>query len=428
MIEKIENIFSTKKKLATGMLLAALILAIPFTFSQFSQQQDIRQRASEAEKQMGPAASITGSTDAVIPQAAGDCAAAHPGLDAEEKAMINLHNEYRQSKGLPTLAVSQKLNIVAANLAEDEAIHGYSAHVDSKGRNIDQRFPDCGLTFTAGAENAGSAASTQAMFDAWLASPGHKDNIEKTSVVAMGVARANWNGKWIWITDFMAPNPGGSPTDDNSTNTGGGATATPIQTQPTATKTPTPTGQTGATNTPIPTISNGTTATPIMSGNTLSISISLPGIGSSSNLGQNPNPNPSTKSGTVELFTPNTNTSVQKIPATFTYSSGNSTFTTTVNVPTGTYDVKVKTDNSLVKDLGIIQLNAGQNQANPAQLITGDLNQDNVLSLLDYNIFISCFGTKQCSQKSIADVNMDSKVNEIDLNIFYSGLASRSGD
>jgi uncharacterized protein YkwD len=442
VLEKFESFFSSKRRIIAGLFVAAFILSIPFTMSQLAQRQDIRQRASAPEvTQMGPAESITNttSTQNIVGQATGGCDALHPGLDNEEKNMIQLHNDYRAQNGLPPFAISQKLNIVAANLAEDEAANGYSAHTDSQGRGMTARFAACGVSISSAGENAANYSTTQQAFNAWVASAGHKANI-LSDRAAMGVGRAQRGSGWIWITDFASPNPGGTATDDNSTDTPTATstptkTPTPIQNNPTATPTNIPSGPT---NTPTPIPAGGTISptptsgsnnpTPTLSGNTLSLSISLPGIASSNTLGQNNNPTPSSKTGIVELHPTSGNAAVFVLPVTFNYSAAAGTFTATFNIQTGTYNLKASTSNSLIKDLGIIQLTTGQNNTNPAALITGDLNQDNVLNLLDYNIFLSCFGTRQCSQKNNADVNMDGKVNEIDLNIFYSGLASRNGD
>jgi hypothetical protein len=61
-------------------------------------------------------------------------------------------------------------------------------------------------------------------------------------------------------------------------------------------------------------------------------------------------------------------------------------------------------------------------------LISGDVNSDNQLNLVDYNIFLTCFGNKQCNTKTQADLNMDGKVDEVDLNILYDQFATRQGD
>lgn len=206
-----------------GVIVVVILLAlVPFTLFQVNKNQDIRQRASEPT--MGEAVSINspaGIQNEVAIQ--GTCDNLHPGLDDEEKKMIQLINNYRVANGLTPYAISQKLNVVAANLAEDEAANGYSAHIDSQGRSMETRLDACGVTYQSAGENAGHYMTTQQEFDGWISSPGHKTNIlggsGNTKYNTMGIARAKRGNEWIWVNDFTNPNPGGAATDDNSTLT-----------------------------------------------------------------------------------------------------------------------------------------------------------------------------------------------------------------
>jgi hypothetical protein len=100
------------------------------------------------------------------------------------------------------------------------------------------------------------------------------------------------------------------------------------------------------------------------------------------------------------------------------------------NFAGGAYLIKVRTDNTLWRQVpGIQNLTAGTlNETQAATLVSGDLNGDNEISVLDYNIFLSCSGNRICSQKSLADFNNDSLVEEIDLNILLSSFRIREGD
>ena len=76
-----------------------------------------------------------------------------------------------------------------------------------------------------------------------------------------------------------------------------------------------------------------------------------------------------------------------------------------------------------------INLTAGQTTSAPGvKFVSGDINSDNELNLLDYNIFISCFGGKACDKKQQADLNLDGKIDEVDLNILYTQFATRKGE
>jgi len=92
------------------------------------------------------------------------------------------------------------------------------------------------------------------------------------------------------------------------------------------------------------------------------------------------------------------------------------------------YVFKVRLNNALWKAI-TSQITPGQTTNLPEkELISGDLDQNNELNLLDYNALISCYGSKSCSNKEKADLNLDGKVDELDLNIFYAALAKRTGD
>ncbi|MCL4354551.1 hypothetical protein M1349_03750 [Patescibacteria group bacterium] len=172
---------------------------------------------------------------------------------------------------------------------------------------------------------------------------------------------------------------------------------------------------------------------------TLNISVKLPGIGKNENLGENNNPkNPSRKISVIFLDDKEQQVSVVEVPAAYNTSSGLFTgsittgdqLTTAKNIPDGAYTVKLRLDNSLTKKLpGFQTIKGNQTITLPTtELATGDLNNDNILNLADYNIFISCFGEKQCDKKDLADLNDDGVVDEIDLNILKVGLMGRSGD
>ena len=73
------------------------------------------------------------------------------------------------------------------------------------------------------------------------------------------------------------------------------------------------------------------------------------------------------------------------------------------NVPTGSYIIKVRMDNTLWKQIpGIQTITAGETTETPVtKLTTGDINQDNVIDLLDYNLMISCLADKStCTANS----------------------------
>ena len=57
-----------------------------------------------------------------------------------------------------------------------------------------------------------------------------------------------------------------------------------------------------------------------------------------------------------------------------------------------------------------------------------DLNNDNQLDILDYNILISCYGSKQCppDQKAASDFN-SGQVDGVDYNIWLRNFQGPHG-
>jgi len=174
----------------------------------------------------------------------------------------------------------------------------------------------------------------------------------------------------------------------------------------------------------------GPTPTPNPSQAVLTVNVDLkPEIGPDASLGQNNN---LVRGAIGEVKVTNVVNSqvVFDQSSEFAFDLDHSIFSSPViDLAPGTYDVKVRFNNTLWKDLGIVTLSLGTiSHPQEATLRLGDLNQDNVLDLSDYNMFISCYGLGNCAQKSLADLNLDGKVDEKDLNIFYSNLSNRQGD
>ena len=107
----------------------------------------------------------------------------------------------------------------------------------------------------------------------------------------------------------------------------------------------------------------------------------------------------------------------------------------------GIYNIKVKSDGYLRKLILSVRINKGvQNDIALTTLIPGDIDGDNRMNLLDYNLFVSCYGTKAdkptCNKKTVAglgefnlaDFNDDIVVDGIDVNTFIKGLSVKEGD
>jgi len=147
-----------------------------------------------------------------------DCApeagwpAQDPQLAAEVVALVN---SYRASQGLSQLGVSQSLTNAAAwkasQLAADVATYGAAAfdHNDYvTGRTPEARLQACGYGASFGENIALGQATAQRVMEQWLASPGHKRNLDYPGWTAIGVGAAPGGAAGTaWVQNFGVANP-----------------------------------------------------------------------------------------------------------------------------------------------------------------------------------------------------------------------------
>lgn len=228
------------------------------------------------------------------------------------------------------------------------------------------------------------------------------------------------------------------------------ATATP---KPTATSTPTPKPTATSTPTPKPTATATPTvlptATPTPQPVSFAVTLLLDGLG---NRGDNANPdhfdlsnhNPlhPTKSTVLEVLNAS-NVVISTSNGTVTYdpdpSQGNfkGTFTLTTPVFAGDYLIRIRTEHYLAKfEPGVQHLHPGVNNLPVIALTTGDINNDNTLSILDYNLLLDCYSdgilaAPNCptqTKKDASDVNDNGTVDQFDYNLFLRELSVQNGD
>lgn len=174
------------------------------------------------------------------------------------------------------------------------------------------------------------------------------------------------------------------------------------------------------------------------------LSVKVHGIG---NGGDNVSPQSTgnlTPLHTTRTVTVNLSDSANRLVVTKTgtvsYNATSGMFQGSVNlgsVTSGVYTVTVKTDQTLRRSVpGIITLTASQTVTLPTiSLITGDVNNDNLLSIIDYNMLLDCFSdispAKNCSdstKKLATDLSDDGAVNQFDYNLLLRELSVQGGD
>ncbi|MBA2460485.1 MAG: CAP domain-containing protein [Actinobacteria bacterium] len=148
---------------------------------------------------------------------AGECTpAADWGMARDDLAAqaIQLVNAHRASLGLRQLAVSGALQASAVWKARHMARYQYMSHNDPAppvARSAAQRMQDCGYSASWGENIAYGYPTAQSVFDGWLASPGHRANIENPNWAAIGSGAASGSGYIFWAQAFGSVPDGGSP-------------------------------------------------------------------------------------------------------------------------------------------------------------------------------------------------------------------------
>ncbi len=181
-----------------------------------------------------------------------------------------------------------------------------------------------------------------------------------------------------------------------------------------------------------PTPTNGANETRIL------LSVSLPGISNRTGSAA-ASPKRIARETKVEIY----NSSNQKVSdktGNLIYDTASKLYKGTISLgdgfTTGQYIVKVRMDNSLwrrVPGIVTITANTDNNPTQQIQLVTGDLDQNNSLTVIDYTNFVKCFkdeSTCTSAMKILADLDDDGTAKDDldDLTILQKGFAVRDGD
>ena len=244
-------------------------------------------------------------------------------------------------------------------------------------------------------------------------------------------------------------------TNPRSVTTPPGATGVNFGIISNVTPTPTGTGCVGArcrTAPPPPTTPAGNTA--------FALTIGLDGLGTtgdnggvngtrSDGSGSTKNPKRPTRNVAIQVCNTNTDCSktnsnwVTTKTGTINYNAGSGKFTGNVDMGSlagGSYNIYVKSDGYLRRQVLGFNLTAGINTLPPISLFVGDIDGDNAINMLDYNILISCSvfstdnhgactGTPPNSQNIIlSDLDDNGVIDQLDYNLWIRELSVTNGD
>jgi uncharacterized protein YkwD len=119
--------------------------------------------------------------------------------------MLDRHNSHRTGLGLGQLTANAKLNEIAQDQADFQAAHLNVGHDGEGGSRVADRAADVGYLYLSLGENVGSASGGIEMFNDWLASPGHKANLEGSQYTEIGLGMAEFVGMQYWCVVFGRP-------------------------------------------------------------------------------------------------------------------------------------------------------------------------------------------------------------------------------
>lgn len=112
---------------------------------------------------------------------------AYGGAQAEE--VINLTNQYRLDHDLSQLLPNPRLTQAAINKAKDILSRNYFSHTSPEGRRFSYWIKESGYPYFYAGENlAIDFYNSEELFEAWIKSDRHRENIEREGFQEIGVA------------------------------------------------------------------------------------------------------------------------------------------------------------------------------------------------------------------------------------------------
>ena len=135
--------------------------------------------------------------------------------EAEVISFVDQMNAHRVSKGLSPLLWHSGVAAVATAHSQDMETRDFFSHTNPDGESPGDRLDEAGITYSAWGENIAWGYSTgTAVLNAWIASSGHRANIENGTFTHHGVGKVGT----IWTHVFLRPRSSSTATVPTTTS------------------------------------------------------------------------------------------------------------------------------------------------------------------------------------------------------------------
>ncbi len=135
---------------------------------------------------------------------AGGEAQAAVNVSSEEARMLELVNQARNSVGLPSLYVEQRLTDFARSYSQEMIQYNFFGHVSPVSGNLQQRIQARGITgWTLAGENIAKAPNVEVAFQALMNSSSHRENILRPEFNCIGIGVVAGPGGLYITQEFM---------------------------------------------------------------------------------------------------------------------------------------------------------------------------------------------------------------------------------
>jgi len=122
--------------------------------------------------------------------------------DAEVISFIDQMNAHRVAEGLSPLIWHSGVAAVATAHSQDMETRDFFSHTNPDGESPGDRLDEAGITYSAWGENIAWGYTTgTSVLNAWIASSGHRANIENGTFTHHGVGKVGT----IWTHVFLRP-------------------------------------------------------------------------------------------------------------------------------------------------------------------------------------------------------------------------------